>query len=217
MAPPRKHDTDLILDAARALVLRDGPRAAGVAAIAAESGAPVGTLYHRFGSRDGVLAAVWLRALERFQARCLDAAATAHDAREAGVAELVTIGTGMEQSRSLRDLAARLGVWCTVGVHPNSVADAAAGAGRLHDDLLTGLEQLGDALALRAAATPAARDLDSRERDVVGVQEAVFVKPDVDERRLEPGQDVVDLALVDVSDDRARSAALDVELSDACV
>ena len=45
-------------------------------------------------------------------------------AREAGVAELVTIGTGMEQSRSLRDLAARLGVWCTVGVHPNSVADA---------------------------------------------------------------------------------------------
>jgi AcrR family transcriptional regulator len=74
MAPPRKHDTDRILDAARALVLRDGPRATSVAAIARESQAPVGTLYHRFGSRDGVLAAAWLRALERFQERALAAA-----------------------------------------------------------------------------------------------------------------------------------------------
>jgi AcrR family transcriptional regulator len=74
MAPPRKHDTDRILDAARALVLRDGPRAASVAAIARESEAPIGTLYHRFKSRDGLLAAAWLRALERFQQRALTAA-----------------------------------------------------------------------------------------------------------------------------------------------
>ncbi len=38
MANPRKHDTDRILDAARTLVLRDGPRAASVSAIARESG-----------------------------------------------------------------------------------------------------------------------------------------------------------------------------------
>ncbi len=75
MAPPRKHDTERILDAARTLILRDGPRAASVAAIARESRAPAGTLYHRFGSRDGVLAAAWLRALERFQEAALAAAA----------------------------------------------------------------------------------------------------------------------------------------------
>jgi AcrR family transcriptional regulator len=86
MAPPRKHDTDRILDAARTLVLRDGPRAASVAAIARESEAPVGTLYHRFGSRDGVLAAAWLRALERFQRRALLAAANHADPLEAAVA-----------------------------------------------------------------------------------------------------------------------------------
>jgi AcrR family transcriptional regulator len=85
MAPPRKHDTDSILDAARTLVLRDGPRAASVAAIARESSAPVGTLYHRFGSRDGVLAAAWLRALERFQRGALAAAAHT-DPLEAAVA-----------------------------------------------------------------------------------------------------------------------------------
>jgi AcrR family transcriptional regulator len=85
MAPPRKHDTDTILDAARTLVLRDGPRAASVAAIARESGAPAGTLYHRFGSRDGVLAAAWLRALERFQHGALEAAENP-DPLEAAVA-----------------------------------------------------------------------------------------------------------------------------------
>src|ERR1700752_1255479 len=71
MAPPRKHRTDVILDAARALVLDGGPRAASVAAIAKASGAPAGTLYHRFGNRNGVLTAAWLRALERFQARAM--------------------------------------------------------------------------------------------------------------------------------------------------
>ena len=75
MAPARKHETDGILDATRALVLRHGPRAASVAAIAKASGAPAGTLYHRFGNRDGVVTAAWLRALERFQSRALAAAA----------------------------------------------------------------------------------------------------------------------------------------------
>ncbi len=73
MAPPRKHETDVILDAARALVLDGGPRTAGVAAIAKASGAPAGTLYHRFGNRDGILTAAWLRALGRFQERALAA------------------------------------------------------------------------------------------------------------------------------------------------
>lgn len=74
MAPPRKHETDAILDATRALVLTDGPRAASVAAIARASGAPAGTLYHRFGNRNGILTAAWLRALERFQSRAMTAA-----------------------------------------------------------------------------------------------------------------------------------------------
>lgn len=83
MAPPRKHETDAILDATRDLVLVDGPRAASVAAIAKVSGAPAGTLYHRFGNRNGILTAAWLRALERFQARAM--AATGSTALEAAV------------------------------------------------------------------------------------------------------------------------------------
>jgi hypothetical protein len=60
-------------------------------------------------------------------------------------------------------------------------------------------------------------DLHTRDDDVVGVQEAVLVDSDVDERRLEPRQDVVYAALVDVPDDRARAAALDVDLADSPV
>jgi AcrR family transcriptional regulator len=87
MAPPRKHETDVILDAARALVLDGGPRAASVAAISKASGAPAGTLYHRFGNRDGILTAAWLRALERFQARAM--AADADTALDTAVAMAV--------------------------------------------------------------------------------------------------------------------------------
>jgi AcrR family transcriptional regulator len=83
MARPAKHSSEAILDAARALLLDGGPRAASVAAIATASGAPVGTLYHRFGTRDALVAEVWLRALTRFQDAYLGAATT-DDPRKAG-------------------------------------------------------------------------------------------------------------------------------------
>jgi AcrR family transcriptional regulator len=102
MAPPRKHDTDTILDAARALVLGDGPRAASVAAIARASGAPVGTLYHRFGSRDGVLAAAWLRALESFQRRALAASADPDPLAAAVAMALSPIGFARERPEDAR-------------------------------------------------------------------------------------------------------------------
>jgi AcrR family transcriptional regulator len=61
-----------------------------VAAIARASGAPAGTLYHRFGSRDGILRAAWLRALERFHTRYLEAAGDP-DPLEAAVAMAVSV------------------------------------------------------------------------------------------------------------------------------
>ncbi len=101
MAPPRKHETDVILDAARTLVLDGGPRSASVAAIAKASGAPAGTLYHRFGNRNGILTAAWLRALERFQARAM--AADADTALESAVTTAVSaIGFARELPEDAR-------------------------------------------------------------------------------------------------------------------
>jgi len=115
VAPPRKHDTDVILDAARSLVLADGPRATSVSAIATASGAPAGTLYHRFGNRDGVLAAAWLRALERFQTRTL-AAAEKPDPVEAGVAMATSV---VSFARELPDDARLL-----LSLRPSDLLDA---------------------------------------------------------------------------------------------
>src|SRR5207249_8951375 len=77
--------------------------------------------------------------------------------------------------------------------------------------------QVGDLAATAGPAAPAPRRLDARQHDLVDVQEAVLVEADVDERGLEPGQDVVDLALVDVADDGPGTAALEVQLGDAPV
>jgi AcrR family transcriptional regulator len=60
--------TDALLDAAREVVLQRGPRAATITAIAAEAGAPVGSIYHRFDSVDEMLAQAWLRAVRRTHA-----------------------------------------------------------------------------------------------------------------------------------------------------
>ena len=68
MAPPRKHDTDHILDAARTVILRDGPRATSVAAIARESERARRHAVPSFRQSRRVLAAAWLRALENSSA-----------------------------------------------------------------------------------------------------------------------------------------------------
>ena len=85
----------------------------------------------------------------------------------------------------------------------------------LYDDLLAGLQQRRDVVCLAARAAAAARRLDAGQHDLVDVQEAVLVEADVDERGLEADEHVVDDPLVDVADDRASAAALEVELSDA--
>lgn len=85
MPRPPIHSTGAILDAARDALLAEGPRGATIQAISAASGAPTGSLYHRFGNRDRLLVEAWLRAVRRFQDGFLEAVQTS-PAREAAVA-----------------------------------------------------------------------------------------------------------------------------------
>ena len=73
MPRPAAHPRDTLLDGARSIALEEGAGSATVEAIARRTGAPVGSIYHRFASRDELLARVWLRAVRRSQARFLDA------------------------------------------------------------------------------------------------------------------------------------------------
>lgn len=61
-----KFDQAEFVEAALALLCEGGPSAVTMAAIARRSGAPTGSIYHRFPSRSAVVAAAWLNALTAF-------------------------------------------------------------------------------------------------------------------------------------------------------
>ncbi|GAA4236397.1 AcrR family transcriptional regulator [Streptosporangium album] len=67
MGRPAQHDIDRLLDAAAELAAESGPSAVTVAAVARVAHAPSGSIYHRFPSRSAMLAALWLRTVDRFQ------------------------------------------------------------------------------------------------------------------------------------------------------
>ncbi len=66
MPQPVKYDVESMLDAVRRLVLSGGPAAATARAVSEVTGAPSGSIYHRFPGRDDLVAAAWVRALDRF-------------------------------------------------------------------------------------------------------------------------------------------------------
>ncbi|KUH40589.1 MULTISPECIES: TetR/AcrR family transcriptional regulator [Streptomyces] len=68
MARPPRFDIDQLLDAAVRLAATGGPPAVTMSAVAHAVGAPSGSMYHRFTGRPALLAEVWLRTVERFQA-----------------------------------------------------------------------------------------------------------------------------------------------------
>jgi AcrR family transcriptional regulator len=81
---PAKFTYEAILNAASEIVAARGPAAATMGEIAAKVGAPSGSLYHRFHSRDELLGRLWLQKAAFFQnafARALDQ----DDARRAAV------------------------------------------------------------------------------------------------------------------------------------
>ena len=67
MSRAPQFDQAQILDAAKRLIARHGPSGATIGAIAQAVGAPTGSIYHRFDSRDVLLAEVWLGAATAFQ------------------------------------------------------------------------------------------------------------------------------------------------------
>ena len=67
MHRPPKFDEEQMLAAASRLIAADGPSGATIGAIGRAVGAPTGSIYHRFASRDVLLAEVWLRAAAAFQ------------------------------------------------------------------------------------------------------------------------------------------------------
>ena len=107
MPRPERHPVDKILDVSRDLVLSDGARAVTVDRIVAISGAPKGSVYHRFSTVNDLLASMWLRGVRRSQARFLEPLRSDGDPVEAAVAAGLAIHDfAIEQPADARLLAA---------------------------------------------------------------------------------------------------------------
>jgi AcrR family transcriptional regulator len=117
MPRPQLHQTDTMLDAARELMLRDGSRAATVEAIAEVSGAPIGSIYHRFGSREALVTRLWIRAVHRSQASFV-AAMEQTDAKEAAVAAALSIFDFCQEHPADARLLASFGREELIGITP---------------------------------------------------------------------------------------------------
>jgi AcrR family transcriptional regulator len=84
MPRPAKHDETRILSAAASLVAARGPKAATITAIGTAIGAPSGSIYHRFPSRNELLGRLWLTKAAFFQNRWAQALKDTN-ARRAGL------------------------------------------------------------------------------------------------------------------------------------
>ena len=87
MARPAKFTPDDILDATAAAVASHGP-AVTIAQVSAQIGVPVGSIYHRFPSREYLMTSLWLRSIRRFHAGLLDTGRIV-DPRQALLAQAV--------------------------------------------------------------------------------------------------------------------------------
>jgi AcrR family transcriptional regulator len=67
MPRPARYTLDELLDAA-ALLAANGPAAVTMSAVARATGAPSGSLYHRFPTRAALCGELWIRTEERFHA-----------------------------------------------------------------------------------------------------------------------------------------------------
>ncbi len=85
MARLAKFSLEQIVDTTTRLAAEVGPVQTTIARIAGELGAPTGSIYHRFASRDVLLGEVWLRAAEAFQGRFAQMLA-GEDAWDSGLA-----------------------------------------------------------------------------------------------------------------------------------
>ncbi|MCL1897753.1 MAG: TetR/AcrR family transcriptional regulator, partial [Micrococcales bacterium] len=82
MAKRQFYSVDQLLDGAQQAILRHGPDAT-LQQISQQSGAPTGSIYYRFESRDELLGELWLRAIDRWHRYLLAAIETQSQPRAA--------------------------------------------------------------------------------------------------------------------------------------
>lgn len=164
--------------AALRLVADRGPRAVTVAALAKELGAPTGSIYHRYRSREELLAELWLDVVEAFQNGFVASLADADDVDGAVEAALFMAEWTRQHPLEARLLLLHRRQDFVPGAWPVDLVDRAAA-----------LEpQIGSALRAYAQRAFGRADSDSMARLRYALLDAPFggIKPYVQARKRLP-------------------------------
>ncbi|KRE25274.1 TetR family transcriptional regulator [Mycobacterium sp. Soil538] len=91
MPRPARYTVDALLDAAADLLAADGPAAVTMSAVARSTGAPSGSVYHRFPTRAALCGELWVRTEERFQEELIEALVAEDDPQQRCVSGALSI------------------------------------------------------------------------------------------------------------------------------
>jgi AcrR family transcriptional regulator len=159
---PAKFSEDRILGAASGLIAANGPGAATITAIGHAIGAPNGSIYHRFRSRDALLGRLWLQKAGKFQNNFADAlrhSDAAQAARDAALSLPRSVRADFEGARIL--LLYRREDFLSGGWPPEMTAEAARLGQQVADTLSRITRRLfgGDGKSYRLTTTFAVLDV----------------------------------------------------------
>ena len=140
--------------AALRLVADRGPQAVTVSALAKEVGAPTGSIYHRYRSREQLLAELWMEVVEGFQNRFVESLSQARDVEGAIATARLMVNWMREHALEARLLLLHRRQDFVSGDWP---ADLAARAAALEPQLGTALRAYADRACGRADTETMAR------------------------------------------------------------
>jgi AcrR family transcriptional regulator len=162
---------ELVLDAAERVMARDGFEAATVARVVEEAGIPMSSVYHYFGSKDGILLAVMERGAERFFADLPDADERVGEPIEHLEVLIAQTVTTLELHPNF------LRLLIGFAAQPPSDGDVHAVVGRVREMALTRLRKQ---IAIATGRNPRTREVDDLARFALAAVDGAFVASQTD-------------------------------------
>jgi AcrR family transcriptional regulator len=158
---------ELVLDAAERVMAEDGFEAATLARVVEESGIPMSSVYHYFGSKEGILSAVMERGAERFFAALPDPDQRAGSPEEHLAGVVTAVADALERHPSFLRLLVVFAIQ-----PPQTEADVDAVVDRVREMALVRLRRQ---LAIAYDDDPRARATDRLARFALAVFDGAFV------------------------------------------
>ena len=164
---------ELVLDAAERVMAEHGFANASMARVVEEAGIPASSIYHYFGSKDGVLLAVMERGAERFFAAIPEPDELMGTPEGHLAALMKNVTSALEENPEF------LRLLVTMAAQPDEDAAVQEVVTRVRD---TALGRLRSQFALAFDARPNAKRIDRLARTTLALVDGAFIATQADEK-----------------------------------